>query len=90
MHDKLTLFTESNFVNIFTTAFSIEPEEVLKYDTELAEECIDESLPTQMAKQFCVIYDVNWSEAFSQAKQHFVDDKEDEEIIKDIATLTQV
>ncbi|CAG2222584.1 unnamed protein product [Mytilus edulis] len=70
--------------------FGIEPEEILKYDTELSEECIDESLPTQMAKQFCVIYDVNWSEAFSQAKQHFVDDKEDEEIIKDIATLTQL
>ncbi|VDI07775.1 Hypothetical predicted protein [Mytilus galloprovincialis] len=90
MHDELTLFTESNFVNIFTTTFSIEPEEILKYDTELSEECINESLPTQMAKQCCVIYDVNWSEAFSQAKQHFVDDKEDEEIIKDIATLTQL
>ncbi|XP_052077009.1 uncharacterized protein LOC127715032 isoform X3 [Mytilus californianus] len=70
--------------------FGIEPEEVLKYDTALAEECIDKSLPTQMAKQFCGIYDVYWSEAFNQAKQQFIDDKEDEEIIKEIATLTQL
>ena len=52
-------------------------------------ESFNDSLPTAIAKQFCSIYDNDWSEAFSQINEHFEREKEDD-IVKNIAVVTQV
>lgn len=52
-------------------------------------ESFNDYLPTSIAKQFCSIYDNDWSEAFNQINEHFEREKEDD-IVKNIAVVTQV
>lgn len=59
-------------------------------DPEIIEEHIEQSLPTQMATQFCSIYDKEWTEAIQQVLSTLGDENEENELLKDVSDILKV